>query len=304
MITVLIPARGNVPYLFQAIKSLFESTLIPSEVLVIDDGISENQLNKLKNLDFDFEIKFVKNDGTGLVSALNTGLGIASNELVARLDSDDMVHKNRFELQYECLSNSPDIIVVGSQVTIIDTNNKIVGKSNYPNRFLNSNLRFNSHCLIAHPSVMYRKSIIEKVGGYREIARIGKVSLCEDFDLWKRLAGYGKLFNLSSELTFYRKHSDQLSERFRYAQELGSLFVANNIYDASGFELDISKSGNINLEKELRRAINKLPKKQKFKFLIYSKLVKEDMIFEKISKVIGILLIRVLNVLEKVSKTL
>jgi glycosyltransferase involved in cell wall biosynthesis len=78
LISVLIPVRGDAPFLSQAIKSLSESTLKPSEVLIIDDGISENQLIKLKELNFDLNLKVIKNKGVGLVSALNTGLNLAN----------------------------------------------------------------------------------------------------------------------------------------------------------------------------------------------------------------------------------
>ena len=79
LISVLIPVRGDAPFLYQAIKSLSESTLKPSEVLIIDDGISENQLNRLKDLNFDLNLKVIKNKGVGLVNALNTGLYLANN---------------------------------------------------------------------------------------------------------------------------------------------------------------------------------------------------------------------------------
>ena len=133
-----MPVRGDAPFLFHAIKSLSESTLKPSEILIIDDGISENQLTELQNWNFDLNLKVIKNKGVGLVNALNTGLDLADNELIARLDSDDMVYKNRLELQYNFLSISPEVMVVGSQVTYIDEDNKILGKSVYPPGSLNN----------------------------------------------------------------------------------------------------------------------------------------------------------------------
>ena len=133
-----MPVRGDAPFLFHAIKSLSESTLKPSEILIIDDGISENQLTELKNWNFDLNLKVIKNKRVGLVSALNTGLNLADNELIARLDSDDMVYKNRLELQYNFLSISPEVMVVGSQVTYIDEDNKILEKSVYPPGTLNN----------------------------------------------------------------------------------------------------------------------------------------------------------------------
>jgi glycosyltransferase involved in cell wall biosynthesis len=294
-----MPVRGDAPFLFHAIKSLSESTLKPSEILIIDDGISENQLIELKNWNFDLNLKVIKNKGVGLVSALNTGLDLADNELIARLDSDDMVYKNRLELQYDFLRISPEVMVVGSQVTYIDQDNKILGKSVYPPGSINNDKRFNNSCLIAHPSVMYRKNAISKVGGYREVAKIGSTSLCEDFDLWKRIATQGELVNMTDELTFYRQHPAQLSKKFRYAQELATLFVESEAFDKSSIKFEILGLGYINLEDQIKKSISSLPKKQKYKFFIYSKLIRNDTRFKTVKVKLGIFSIRLTNFVKK-----
>jgi glycosyltransferase involved in cell wall biosynthesis len=290
-----MPVRGDAPFLSYAIKSLSESTLKPSEVLIIDDGISESQLNKLKCLDFNLNLKVIKNKGVGLVSALNTGLDLANNELIARLDSDDMVYKNRLELQYNFLDSSPEVVVVGSQVTYIDENNIILGKSEYPIGNINNNARINNSCLIAHPSVMYRKSSIIQIGGYREIAKIGSTSLCEDFDLWKRIAKQGGLVNMKDELTYYRQHSGQLSNKFRYAQELATLYVESGAFDKSQIKFEILELGYISLEDQIKKSISRLPKNQMYKFYIYSKLIRNDTRFKRLKLLLGTLLVKLLN---------
>jgi len=294
-----MPVRGDAPFLFHAIKSLSESTLKPSEILIIDDGISENQLFELKNWNFDLNLKVIKNKGVGLVSALNTGLDLADNELIARLDSDDMVYKNRLELQYNFLRISPEVMVVGSQVTYIDQDNKILGKSAYPPGSINNDKRFKNSCLIAHPSVMYRKNAISKVGGYREVAKIGSTSLCEDFDLWKRIATQGELVNMTDELTFYRQHPAQLSNKFRYAQELATLFVESEAFDKSNIKFEILELGHINLEDQIKKSISSLPKKQIYKFYIYSKLIRNDMRFKTVKVKLGIFSIKLMNFVKK-----
>ena len=294
-----MPVRGDAPFLFHAIKSLSESTLKPSEILIIDDGISENQLAELRNWNFDLNLKVLKNKGVGLVSALNTGLDRADNELIARLDSDDMVYKKRLELQYNFLITSPQVMVVGSQVTYIDEDNRILGKSVYPIGNINNDKRFNNFCLIAHPSVMYRKNSISKIGGYREIAKIGNTSLCEDFDLWKRIAKQGKIVNIKDELTFYRQHPGQLSNKFRYAQELATMFVKSEGFDKYNIQLEISDSGNINSKVQIYKSISALSRIDIFKYLIYSKIIRNNIYFKKLQSAMGLVIIRFLNLLIK-----
>jgi len=299
-----MPVRGDAPFLFHAIKSLSESTLIPSEVLIIDDGISPEQLIWISNLHTNFTVNVIKNRGEGIVNALNTGLNMAQNELVARLDSDDMAYKDRFKMQYDFLNGSPDVLVVGSQITFINASNEIVGRSKYPIGSINNDARFNSTCLMAHPSVMYRKSKIIEIGGYREVVKVDNVSLCEDFDLWKRVGKNGKLVNMDSELTFYRQHSGQVSERFNYAAELGTLFVASDGFDKNDIKLEITLNGNINFENEVKNAISDLSKLKTFKFFIYSKLIRDDLHFKKSISIAGASCIRVINFFIKLSSAI
>lgn len=296
---MLIPVRGDAPFLFQALKSLCESTLIPSEVLIIDDRISENTIDELNNSKFNFDLKLVKNKGKGLVDALNTGLNFASYELIARLDSDDMVYRSRFEQQSNLLNSSPEVAVVGSQVTYIDSNNKILGNSSYPLGNIVNSERFNHACLMAHPSVMYRKSSLQAVGGYREVARIGSTSLCEDFDLWKRVAKVGEMINLEQQLTFYRQHSGQLSNQFRYAQELATIYVEAEGFERTRIKFEIVRTGHISSYNQIRKSINNLSIKQKMRFYIYSRLIRNDLKFKKLQICLLVIVIKFLNSIHK-----
>ena len=295
----MIPIRGDAPFLFQALDSLSKSTLKPSEILIVNDGISENRLNALKSINLGVNIRVIKNEGVGLVSALNTGLEEAKSDLIARLDSDDFVYKNRLEFQYKYLNSSPEILVVGSQVTYVDENNRILGKSSYPDGFVNDEAKFQSSCLIAHPSVMYRKNEILKIGGYREVAKIGSTSLCEDFDLWKRIAKHGKILNMTEELTFYRQHSGQLSNEFRYAQELATLYVESEAFDKNQMRLEFTELGVINFEDQIIASISSLSKDKVFRFRIYSKINRSNERFKVIKLLLGMFIIKLMNLSQK-----
>jgi hypothetical protein len=138
------------------------------------------------------------------------------------------------------------VAVVGSQVTYIDVTNNFLGYSNYPNGDLNLDPNFLKKCLLAHPSVMMRKSVLMKVNGYRETVRFGKISLCEDFDLWRRLYRQGKIVNLPDPLTKYRQHSAQHSSINSSAQTLATFIIASGYFDDQKKIIEIcTKNGNI-----------------------------------------------------------
>jgi glycosyltransferase involved in cell wall biosynthesis len=245
-ISVLIPVKGKAIYLEQALKSIEESSLLPNETLVIDDGIDETTFEEIKNKFQNINLKIVKNYGVGLVDALNTGINISQNEYLVRLDSDDLMESNRLQVQSIYLENNPDVAVVGSQVTYIDVTNNFLGYSNYPNGDLNLDPNFLKKCLLAHPSVMMRKSVLMKVNGYRETVRFGKISLCEDFDLWRRLYRQGKIVNLPDPLTKYRQHSAQHSSINSSAQTLATFIIASGYFDDQKKIIEIcTKNGNI-----------------------------------------------------------
>lgn len=245
-ISVLIPVKGKAVYLEQALKSIEESSLLPNETLVIDDGIDETTIEKIKNKFQNINLKIIKNYGVGLVDALNTGINTSQNEYLVRLDSDDLMESNRLQIQSIYLENNPDVAVVGSQVTYIDVTNNFLGYSKYPNGDLNLDPNFLKKCLLAHPSVMMRKSVLMKVNGYRETVRFEKISLCEDFDLWRRLYRQGKIVNLPDRLTKYRQHSAQLSSINSSAQTLATFIISSGYFDDKKNIIEIgTKNGSI-----------------------------------------------------------
>ena len=255
-ISVLIPVKGDAVYLEQALMSIEKSNFLPNETLIIDDGIDQSVINKIRNDFKSINLKIIKNSGVGLVDALNTGIKASVNEYLARFDSDDLMDENRLKVQYEFLEKHSDVTVVGSQVTYIDHSNKELGKSAYPNGDLNLKSDFLKKCLLAHPSVMIRKTHLLKVNGYRETVRFGKVSLCEDFDLWRRLINEGRIVNLPEYLTRYRQHSTQLSTLNSAAQALATFIISHGYFDGVNKNIEINPENghiqNISVSKIIR----------------------------------------------------
>jgi glycosyltransferase involved in cell wall biosynthesis len=132
----------------------------------------------------------------------NQSLAHARGELVATLDADDVSEPSRISRQVRYLEEHPDVAVVGTQLAIIDTQGRTIGKRVYPTThtdILAAMPRFNP---IAQPSVMFRKEAVVAAGGYcydRYPA--------EDYELWSRLATRGTRFaNLAEPLLKYRLH--------------------------------------------------------------------------------------------------
>jgi glycosyltransferase involved in cell wall biosynthesis len=192
------------PLFLQAcLDSIFNQTIEPTEVVLIKDGplpialerIIENFI-LLKN-----NIKIIRNESNfGLSKSLNIGLKECKYEYVARMDSDDICRKDRFELLLNHVAKNPEIDILGSWAIKIDNHGKEIGLL----RTLQTNLEIHEYiwtCPFIHPTVIFKKSKIIQAGSYNPMAGPRQ----DDYDLWFRCS-YNKLKfeNLSDTLLYYR----------------------------------------------------------------------------------------------------
>lgn len=253
---VVIPCKGNLQYIDFTLKSIAKSSLLPQTVIIVDDGI----VNKIKCKYPNLNIAIIKNAGNGLVDALNTGFKCSTQNYVARIDSDDMVTPQRFEKQVQILKHKNDIGVVGSQLRFINEEGALGGISKYPNYEINNNKLFNKLCLIAHPSTMISKEAFDESGGYRRLVCYKKTDLGEDFDLWLRISKTHILYNLDTELTFYRQHTEQLSSQNLNQQLIATVIISainKNPNELLKFKLPVNLDDNLNVDPEIENLISK-----------------------------------------------
>ena len=211
-LTVLLPFKGENSYIFEAISSIFYTDTLDIKVILIYHDENYEFLEELKLFCKKYNnVSFIKVDKSGLAHALNTGILNSSTELIARLDSDDLVIPGRFEKQIEYLNNNKNVAVVGSQVEYIDQNGQHRGFSRYPVGVEEVRDGFLLGSQVAHPSVMLRKSAIIKIGNYSEYYSENKTSIIEDLYLWMRVLDLFEIANIDEPLTKYRQHEGQVS---------------------------------------------------------------------------------------------
>lgn len=196
----------------QAVESLLNQTLRSEDIVIVVDGPLTPELNQvIRDYESDKTItvtRLKKNQGLG--NALNVGIAKAKHELIARMDADDIAVENRFELQLAEFDNNPDLDILGGQIAeFVDTPDNIVSYRKVPTshdeikQFARRRSPFN------HPTVMYKKTVIQSLGGY-DIAAIR----VEDYDLWLRvIASSAMCANIDEMLLYYRSTSDALKRR-------------------------------------------------------------------------------------------
>jgi glycosyltransferase involved in cell wall biosynthesis len=247
-VSVLMPVRGNGKFLLESLNSISDSNVQPSQIILIDDGLNKEILGQIeRNIELR-NLEIHPNQNPGLVNALNSGLALAREEFIARLDSDDLMFPGRLLTQFNFLQANTNVSVVGSQVEYIDDLGNTIGFSKYPVNFISDLAKFKMKSLLAHPAVMFRLSKVLEVGGYRSVFRYKDTDLAEDFDLWLRLSNISSCFNLDDVLTKYRQHPTQLSRLNSIPQELATIYASaiGGTLPGPEFQVILSKNGRIN----------------------------------------------------------
>ena len=156
-------------YLDLAIKSMIEQTVKPDQIVIVKDGQITPELEAVLNKYnseypglFDI-VGYEKNRGLGL--ALNYGLEHCRNELVARMDTDDISKPNRCEKQLQAFDDDDSLDIVGGNINefIGDVNN-VVSKRNVPKNNGDIKEYMKKRCAFNHMTVMFKKSSVEDAG--------------------------------------------------------------------------------------------------------------------------------------------
>jgi len=253
-------------YLRQSLDSVFNQSVSPGEVVLVEDGPLTPELNALVEefaaVHNGLNVVLLSKNG-GLGNALNEGLKHCSYELVARMDTDDIAAIDRFEKQVSFMSNNPDIDICGSWLQEFEgdiSNKKAIKKVPVTHEEISEYIK--SRNPLNHPSVMFRKKAVIDAGGYKPFP------LFEDYYLWARMMVNGcKFANIPECLVNFRVSTDMYKRRggFKYAK------------DSAKFQWTLHKLGIISAASAIKASILRgiiylLP--NHLRALIYSKLLR------------------------------
>jgi len=211
-VSVLMPVKNGARHLGAALHSVARQTVIPDEVVLVDDASADATFAVMHAWKNRLPITVVRGVGKGIAAALNAGLERCTGELIARMDSDDVMHPRRLELQVAHLETHPEEAVCGTGVVSFPPS-RVSNKRAAYDAWISSLRSPEEHARdiyveapLAHPTVMLRAEALRSVGGYHA------VPWPEDYDLWLRLHGAGyKMGKPDGILHFWREREDRLS---------------------------------------------------------------------------------------------
>ena len=209
-----IYAKEDSKYFHRCMQSIWdEQTLKPSEIVLVEDGQLTEELyaliqqwkDKLPNV---LKIVFL-DQNVGLGKALNIGLKECSYPIIARMDTDDIAHPKRFEIQTRFLQIYHEIDVVGSWVSEFNNSeSNITSYRKLPQSHNKLTLFSKKRNPLNHPSVMYRKKAVLTAGSYLDMPSF------EDYYLWVRMIqNNSKISNIPKVLVNMRGGKEQLKRR-------------------------------------------------------------------------------------------
>ena len=197
IVSVVLPTYNRAHLLPRAIKSVLNQTFQDFELIIVDDGSTDNTKEVVENFQKkDNRIKYIRNEeNLGIQKTLNKGIGMSEGKYIARIDDDDeWIDNNKLKNQVDFLELNQDHVLVGTGAVVVDSNGIDLYKFHNPINDENiRNIILGKNCFL-HPSVVFKKESFLAVGGYDESSVVRHI---EDYDLWLRLGMIGKMANLS-----------------------------------------------------------------------------------------------------------
>jgi glycosyltransferase involved in cell wall biosynthesis len=231
-VSVIMPVYNGEKYLREAVESILMQSIEDFEFIIVDDSSTDKSPEILNGyLQRDHRIKMIRNiQNIGLTRSLNRAIKEAKGEYIARMDADDIAMKQRLEKQVEFMEVNPDVLLLGTAYDEIDEYGNIGGTKIFPtsDRLLREVLiKYNP---FFHASVIIRTSALKKAGLYNE-----DIPRAQDYELWFRLSGSGKIGNLSDRLMKRRYDRENISimhenEQLKWAIKIRKDAIRNGLY--------------------------------------------------------------------------
>jgi Glycosyl transferase family 2 len=207
IVSVILPVYNCKEYLSAAIKSVVNQTFADFELIIIDDGSTDDSPSVLDTIS-DRRIRFYRQGNQGLASTLNRGISLSRGVYIARQDQDDISDPRRLALQVAYMEAHPECVLLGAWAQIMEVDQLARRFHRHPveDATLRYQLLFNNP--FVHSSVMLRHSALLKVGGYTTDPERQPP---EDYELWSRLSRIGSIANLGEVLLTYREIPGSMS---------------------------------------------------------------------------------------------
>jgi glycosyltransferase involved in cell wall biosynthesis len=217
VVSVIIPTFNRWPLVGEAVESVFAQSYSDFELIVVDDSSTDETQKELAK--FRSRLRFFVKAREGVAAARNFGVSRAVGHYVAFLDSDDLWRPKKLEVQTAFMEKDPALQICQTEEIWLRNGVRVNPKSKHQKPSGDIFIRSLELCLVSPSAVMMTKELFSRFGGFDE-----RFPVCEDYDLWLRIAVEHPVPLIPKPLTIKRGgHADQLSrstwamDRYRVA---------------------------------------------------------------------------------------
>jgi glycosyltransferase involved in cell wall biosynthesis len=229
-VSVVIPTYNYGHYINRSIDSVLDQTVLPVEVIIIDDGSTDDTEQIIfKKYNADDKIKYIKKTNAGPASARNLGIEHAAGEFVLLLDADDKLQPNAIELLTEKMKAFPLAdMVIGGSLSVHSSQQKKYRPAPVfkENKFENFKDFLNKKIPICHGKFMVRRSIFDRIK-YPEYLRS-----TEDLSVYAQLIATCEIVTVDAAIVQIFHHSDSLRHNHEFVEKAG-LSVIDAVFDSN-----------------------------------------------------------------------
>jgi glycosyltransferase involved in cell wall biosynthesis len=207
-VSVIMPVYNGEKYIVEAIESILNQSYKDYEIIIVNDGSTDDTFNKIRSYLQLSNIKYVRQENRGLPAALNTGIKAASGEYIAFLDCDDLWMPHKLDMQMVFMKEHPEVGLVHGNISYVDQHGDPftpdspyktdISGNCFPELFMGNR--------IAVLTVLIKKESITNVGFFNE-----DFKYADDYDMWLRVSRHYPLGHIDKCLAAYRKHPGGIS---------------------------------------------------------------------------------------------
>lgn len=225
-IAAVIPCYNQAHYLGEAIESVLAQTRPADEVIVVDDGSTDETAQVAER--YARMVRYVRQANAGLAAARNAGIRAATSDWVALLDSDDVWLPTRLAAQEALVTAHPEVGLVHGSYERIDKEGNLVDTRRHE-----AGLMLDAHDLLAYNPIavcttLFRRSLVAEIGEFDAAARG-----CEDRDMWIRIAARHPVMAVAEPIGRYRVYATSMSADYR-RMHAGRMYLLRKNRDAHG----------------------------------------------------------------------
>lgn len=228
-VSVIIPTFNTALYLCSAIESVLSQTYKDYELIIIDDGSTDDTAHIVRPYQSD-KVRYYFQVNRGVNSARNTGIQNANGQLIALLDADDTWHPSKLERQVQYMMNNPQIVLSSCALTLVDENNRCI-KIVHPETYDKSDkvvheLYIRNIIYGGSSCVIIRKDCLNTVGCFDEV-----LHGAEDQDMWLRIAQRYPVASIDEPLANIRIHANNAHKNIPMMKHNQIMFIRKHMHE-------------------------------------------------------------------------